>query len=240
MAAISPFSRQANVKGAFRAKNHARESRCARGGFAACWRTGAVLQHRRSLGPVDPRCIRQHECQAAERRDPHRGGAARDQGRGRVHSRAGAAVAAHVWRAVGGAAEKLPGHPSRRAVRPRERGRRRRHGIGGRRESARLHADRLFARTSRQRFPGRRQGARHRAGQRRQGNLPGRSGRGGEGAGRQGHHRPHRGLYRRHRRPRAAAGHRAGHRRHLFRRAGRAGIAGHAQVRRSAPARRES
>ena len=147
-----------------------------------------------------------------------------------LHSRAGAAIVAHVRRAVGGEPEELPGHPSRRAVRRRERERRRDHGIGRRRESARLHADRLFARAGRERFSGRRQGARHRARQRRQGDLPGRSGGGGEGARRQGHHRSHRRLRRRHRRARAAAGHRARHRRHLFRRAGRAGIAGHAEV----------
>ena len=85
--------------------------------------------------------------------------------------------------------------------------------------------------TGRERFSRRRQGARHRAGQRRQGDLPGRSGGGGEGARGQGHHRSHRRLHRRHRGARAAAGHRARHRRHLFRRAGRAGTAGHAQVR---------
>ena len=115
--------------------------------------------------------------------------------------------------------------PSGPAGRPaaRHRGRRRC------REGPRLHADRLFAGTSGERFPGRCQGARHRAGQRRQGNLPGRSGAGRPGARRQGHHRSHDRIRRRHGGARATAGHRAHDRRHLFRRAGRTGIAGHAQ-----------
>ena len=53
-------------------------------GCAACCRARPVLQHRRSFGPVDPRCVGQHERQAAERRNAHRGRAARDQGRGRA------------------------------------------------------------------------------------------------------------------------------------------------------------
>ena len=104
------------------------------------------------------------------------------------------------------------------------------HGGGRRRQGARLHADRLFARTSSERFPGRRQGARHRPRERRQGDLPGRSGGRREGARGQGHHRSHRRLHRRHRGARAAPGHRARDRRHLFRRAGRSGTAGHAQA----------
>ena len=105
--------------------------------------------------------------------------------------------------------EKLPGHASRRAVRPGSASGGADHGRSRWRQGARLHADRLFAGASGERFPGRRQGARHRAGQRRQGNLPGRSGGGGEGARGQGHHRSHRRLHRRHRRARAAPGHRA-------------------------------
>ena len=97
------------------------------GWLAAGGGAGPVLQHRRPFGAADPRRLRQHERQAAERRDPHRGGAARDQGRRRLHPRAGAAFAAHVWRAVAVEPEELPGHPSRRAVRPGERGRRRHH-----------------------------------------------------------------------------------------------------------------
>src|SRR6266545_3396286 len=191
---------------------------------------GTDLQHRKPLGPVDPRRFGQHERQAAERRDPHRGRPPRRQGRGIPHPGPGATLPAPLWRTVGGEPEELPRHQPRRSVRPGERERRRHRDDGGRCESARLHADRIFAGTSSERFPGRRQGARHRPGQRRQGDLPGRPGGGGKGARRKGHHRSHRGIYRRYGRPRAAASHRARHRRLLFRRAGGTGIARYAEV----------
>src|SRR5215213_4104739 len=80
-------------------------------GLCGCLsRAGANLQHRRPLRAFDPRRLRQHECEIAERRDTHRGGAARRQGRGRLRPGAGAAFAAAVWRAIAGEPEKLPGH----------------------------------------------------------------------------------------------------------------------------------